>query len=616
MLDELLPYYERELGFLRDLSGEFASRYPKIARRLLLEGEQSEDPHVERLLEGFAFLAARIHRKLDDEFPEITQAFMDVLFPQYLRPSPSASILQLELDPTRPEVQGAYIVPRHCQVLSGEVQGVRCRFQTSLETSLWPVSVQSAKVEFGSNSEALRWAGAPAAITVELRTHGQIPWGSLKLDRLRFFLDGDAPITALLYELLCHRLKGIRVSDGRGDPHTTVMLPASVLRPVGFEASEALLGGDSRVFDGFRLLHEYFLYPDKFMFVELGGLDAAPLQHGRDGLVVQFLLERFGEGEVHSRMVDRLGPDNLRLGCVPIVNLFPHAAEPIRITHQEERYPILPDTRRPQAFEVYSVDRVARVEKREGPEEIREVPEFYSAGRREAGDQRFFWVSHRQQSTRANDKGTDMFLSLVDLAFEPVAPEQEVLSIDLTCTNRDLPEFLPFGGNASQQGDFLVPQLASVKRASLLRKPSRSHRSPLRKGLQWRLISHLTLNHLSLLARDMKALKEALNLYNFTDSQALRRQVNGVQSLTTKVITARLKDGSGLPVFVRGLEATVTLDETAFVGANLLLFAGILNRFLASFAPPNGFLAFKMKTLQHPDEVEAWPPQAGDRPWI
>lgn len=614
MLDELLPFYERELGFLRDLSGEFAQRYPKIARRLYLEGDQSEDPHVERLLEGFAFLAARVHRKLDDEFPEITEAFLDLLHPLYLRPSPSAAILQLELDPNKPEVQGRYTVPRHYQVLSPEVQTVRCRFRTTLRTDLWPISITGVKVELAQSSEALRRTGAAAAITVDLKTHGQLPWGTLGLDRLRFFLDGDTPMAALLYELLCFHSVGVKVSDGREDPARSITLPASRLRPVGFEPDESLFGDDLRIFDGFRLLQEYFLYPDKFLFVELDGLDAAVLQHDRDQLRIQFLLDRFGDGEAHHRLIDRIGPDTLRLGCVPIVNLFAHAAEPIRVTHRQDRYPVTPDARRPMAYEVHSIDRVVRAEREGDAERAMDVPAFYSTGLREPGDQRFFWVSHRKPSAKALDRGTDMELCLVDLGFQPVAPEQEVLSIDLTCSNRDLPEQIPFGGN-SKQGDFTVPQLAAVKRARLLRKASSSQRAPLRRGLQWRLISHLSLNHLSLLTQNLGPLREALGLYNFTGSQALGRQVQGIHSLSTRVTTARLR-GPGLPVFARGLEVSVTFDETAYVGANLLLFAGVLERFLSSFAPPNSFLAFKLQTLQHPDEVVAWPPRAGGRALI
>lgn len=612
MLDELLPYYERELGFLRDLSGEFAQRFPKIARRLAIEGDQCEDPHVERLMEGFAFLSARIHRKLDDEYPEITESFLDTLYPQYLRPSPSSAVLQMELDPAKPEIQGRYTIPRHFQVLAPEVQGVRCRFRTAFETHLWPVSVEAVRIELSQGSEQLRRTGAAAAVTVDLRTHGQLPWGDLGVDRLRFFLDGDTPLASLLYELLRFRLKGVRVSDGREDPDHCVTLPPSCLRPVGFEPDEAMLGGDLRFFDGFRLVQEYFLYPDKFFFMELEGLEARPLQHGRDLLRIQFLLDRFGDGETHHRLMDRIGPDFVRLGCTPILNLFPHAGEPIRVTHRQDRYPVVADARRPMGYEVYSVERVTRSE-RDGETEGNEVvPAFYAAGIREPGDGRFFWLTQRQRSVRANDRGTEMQLCLVDLGFRPVVPEQEVLSLDLLCTNRDLPELIPFGGSASTQGDFTVPLMAAVKRARLLRKPTASRRPPLRRGLQWKLVSHLSLNHLSLLSKGLAPLREALGLYNFSDSQALGRQIQGIRDLETRVVTGRLK-GPGLPVYARGIEVTATLDEMAFVGANIHLFAGILQRFLASFSPPNSFLTFRMKTLQHPEEVLAWPPRAGER---
>lgn len=615
MLEELLPYYERELGYLRELSGEFAARYPKIGRRLQINGDQCEDPHVERLIEAFAFLSARIHRKLDDEYPEITEAFIQVLYPHYTRPIPSATILQLTTDPEKPEITGRYTIPRHQTVLAPETQGVKCRFRTCCETQLWPVTLKSASLELAQNSEYLRTlTSAEAVITLELETQGNLSLAALRMDRLRFFLDGNPPLMHLLYELIFSRLAGVRISDGTDGPARVVTLPREAVRPVGFETEEGLLEFDARSFVGYRLLSEYFAFPDKFMFFDLTGLEHAKLLHPGSRLKIQLLLSRYGESEHHARLLQTLGTANFKLGCVPVVNLFEQPAEPIRVTHQQSSYPVVVDGRKPGAYEVYAIDSVVRVERTSAQESRQSVPPFYSIHHFSGEEQHpFYWYATRERSVRKNDKGTDLELTLVDLDFHPVRPEAEVLSLDLTCTNRDLPEGIPFGGTT---GDgFTVPSHAVVKQAVLLRKPTPSLRPPAKRGLQWRLISHLSLNQLSMVAHGKEALQEVLGLYNYTDSQAMAKQILGIADIRSRPITARVP-GKEFTSFARGIEISVTFDECQYVGSNLYLFACVLERFFAHFCPPNSFVKFRMFTRQQEGEVAQWPPRAGETTWI
>ena len=617
MLEELLPYYERELGNLRQLAGEFATRFPRIGRRLQIEGDQCEDPHVERLIEAFAFLAARIHRKLDDEYPEITEAFIQVLYPHYVRPIPSATILQFSLDPDRPELSGRHVIPRHQGVLSPEVHGVRCRFRTSCETVLWPIALAEARLELSQASEYLRTLGPAAAVlTLELATQGNLRFADLKLDRLRFFLDGHPPLMHLLYELLLTGLAGVRVSDGSEDPARAVRHPPAVLQPAGFAAEEALLDSDPRSFSGYRLLSEYFAFPDKFLFLDLAGLDHPKLLHPGKRLRIQFLLSDYGESERHVRLLETLGAENIKLGCAPVVNLFPQAADPIRVTHQQSTYPVVVDGRRPAAFEVHAIDSVTRIATQVSGESREEVPPFYAVRHFGSGTSSpFYWYATRERSTRKQDKGTEVELALVDLAFRSVRPGAEVLSLDLTCSNRDLPEAIPFGGTCGLPTGFTVPNQAVVKHAGLLRKPTPSLRPPPKRGFQWRLISHLCLNQLSLAAQGKEALQEVLGLYNPSESAAIARQIQGIVSVQARAATARLP-GKALVAFARGVEISVTFDETCYVGSCLFLFASVLERFFAHFCPPNSFVKFRMSTLQREGEVAQWPPRAGEMPLI
>ena len=609
MLEELLPYYERELAYLRQLSGEFAQRYPKIAQRLSVETDQCEDPHVERLIEGFAFLAARIHRKIDDEYPEISEALLQVMYPHYTQPLPSAAIVQMETDQAKPDLTGRCLIPRHHPVLSPPVHGVSCRFRTCYDVELWPLRVTQAKLEHTQASEYLRKLGAGAAvITLELEILGNLNFAALKVDKLRFFLDGEAPLMHLLYELLQARLLEVRVSDGSDDPAHVVKLGKAAVQPVGFNADEGLLDQDVRSFPGYRLLSEYFAFPDKFLFIDVQGLDALPLRHAGQKLVLQFFLDSYADSERHSRLLQTLSPANFKLGCTPVINLFRQAAEPIRLSHEQTTYAVAPDNRQPLSAEVIAIESVTRAEKTGRHESAELVPPFYSIEHANADrTQQFFWYATRERSTRDGDKGTEVELALVDLDFNPARPDAEVLSLSLLCSNRDLPEQIPFGGSNS---DFSLPNHSIVQRVKLLRKPTPSLRAPAKRGLQWRLISHLTLNHLSLAAQGENALKEMLTLYNYTDSAAVGRQIQGIAAINSRAATTRVS-GPAFTGFVRGTEIDLTLDESYFVGSGLYLFASVLERFFALYCSPNHFSRLRLFTKQQEDVVFTWTARAG-----
>lgn len=615
MLEQLLPYYERELTYLRELSGEFAQRYPKIARRLSLEGDQSEDPHVERMIEAFAFLTARVHRKIDDEFPQITEAFMQVLYPHYTRPFPSCTILQFEIDPDKPEISGRHTIARHHPAMSPSVNGISCRFRTCYQVDLYPLTLKSAQLQLARGSESLRRIApnAAAAITLEFETQGGLSIAQIKLDRLRFFLDGDPALMHLLYELLLVRSTHVRVSDGSDNAARMLELPASALAPVGFAPDESLLDYDERSFAGYRLLSEYFAFSDKFLFVDLKGLDAPSLQYDGTRLRVQIFLSSFPDSERHDRLAQTLSPNNFKLGCTPVINLFKHAAEPVRLSHQKVTYPVNVDSRRPLAYEIISIDSVTSVEKQGGQDCLHEVPPFYSIrhhAREE--DQRAFWYAMREASVREHDKGTDMEISFVDLDFTPLRPELEVLSIEATCSNRDLPMQLPFGGSSSgTHTDFTLPQISIVKRARPLRKPTPSMRPPVKRGLQWRLISHLSLNHLSIVSQGKEALQEMLALYNYTQSSTVARQIQGIDAIDSKPCTTRVS-GKHFSGFVRGMEITLTLDEQAFVGAGMVLFGSLLEQFFALYCGPNSFTRLILRSRQQEQEIAKWPARTGE----
>lgn len=617
MLESLLPYYERELGFLRELSGEFARRYPKVAGRLQLEGDQCEDPHAERLIQSFALLSARIHRKLDDEYPEIASSFLEVLYPHYLRPIPPTTIVQLESDPRRPEIAKRYVIPRHHVVNAPPVDGLTCRFRTCYPVHLYPLSLNQARLELTNASTHLRRIApdAAAVLTLELETHGDLDVADIELDRLRFFLDGEPGLMHLLYELLLAHTLHVRVGDGSEAPARTFDLPADTVAPVGFGPDEGLLEYGERSFLGYRLLTEYFSFPEKFLFLDIRRLDAVAPRLGGRTLVIQCLIDRYPDTERHQRLLNNLSAQHFKLGCTPIVNLFLQAGEPIRVSHQQASYPVSIDSQHPHAFEAIEIKRVVRVEKSGGVERSDEVLPFYAI--RHGGDlsasPRFYWHAARETSSRQHDKGTDLELHLVDLDFSPARPSAEVLSLEILCSNRDLPEQIPFGGSeGGLHTDFALPGHSVVKRVRLMRKPTASLRPPQRRGLQWRLISHLSLNYLSLVDGGEKALQEMLALYNFTDSPVTTRQIQGILAITSRPAVTRVS-GRDFAGFVRGTEVTMTLDEDSYVGGSVYLFASVIERFFALYSAPNSFTRLRVCTPQQQnEEVAAWPARAGE----
>ena len=616
LLESLLPFYEQELSYLRELSGEFARRYPKIAGRLQLEGDHCEDPHTERLIESFAFLAARIHRKLDDEYPEIVESLLEVLYPHYLHPFPSSSIVRFELDTTKPGIGARYTIERLHPVKAPPIGGVTCEFRTCYPVDLYPLALKQARLELTSGSAWLRQLApdAAAVLTLELQTPAGLTIDKIGLEKLRFFLDGEPALMYLLYELLLSRTLRVRVGDGSNDPGCTCVLPGASLAPVGFGRDEGMLEYDDRSFLGYRLLTEYFSFPEKFLFVDFLRLDEIAPRLTGNKLVIQCMLGSFPNTERHQRLMQSVSAQHFRLGCTPIINLFVQTGEPVRITHQRASYPVWVKHNKLNAFEVLKIKSVTRVEKTGRDERSDEVPPFYSICHGdEASASRFYWHASRDVSTRKDDKGTDVELHIVDLDFEPVRPAAEVLSLVLMCSNRDVPEQIPFGGGEKGKlSDFTLAGHSVVNRVRLLRKPTSSLRPPRRRGLQWRLVSHLSLNYLSLVEGGEDALKEMLALYDFSNSPVVRRQIQGIVSVASKPTVARVS-GPDFSGFVRGTEITLTLDESHYVGGSVYLFASVLERLFALYCAPNSFTRLRVRTIEQQNEdVAVWTARSGE----
>ncbi len=607
MRDELLLYYERELAFLRQMGADFAEKYPTIAQRLVLEPTRCHDPHVERILEGFAFLAARVHLKIEDEFPEITEAMLGIVYPHYIRPIPSMSIVEFFAEPGQ-NVAAGLKVPKDTVLYSRKVGGFECNFRTCYDTTLWPISVTAAEWKTPDRlTPPIKTNDAVAAVRVELRALGDTPFSKLPTASLRFFLNGEYNLVNALYELLSRNCVQIVVRDPTpGTRVRPVNIPPNSLRAVGFGEDEDTIPYPRRSFTGYRLLAEYFTFPEKFFFLDVENLRPA-LAGFKDRAEIVFLLSEFEMAERRQILEVGVSAKTFRLGCAPIVNLFQQTAEPILLDQRRFEYQIVPDIRRPNATEVFSVDQVLSINPQ--TQAVLHYDPFYSfrhGGGRDKGQ--VFWIANRRASTKRGDEGTDMFLTLVDKSSRQVFPDADTLTARITCTNRDLPSRLPFG---NEDGDFWIKEGgAAVKKIVCLKKPTNSLRPPVGRSALWRLISQLSLNYLSLVEEGKEALQEILKLYNFTDSAYSEQQIKGIAGVSSRKHFARVISENGI-TFARGVRVEMELDEEQFVGGGSYLFGSVLEHFLGLYTSLNSFSQLVAKSRQRRGLIHEWPPRAG-----
>lgn len=607
-MEDLLPYYERELAFLRRYSREFAQRYPKIASRLLLVGDVSEDPHVERLIESFALMGARISKKIEDDYPELTESLLEVLYPHYLRPFPSCSIARFDLGSVGAQLSEPVVIRRGTELTSRPVRGGACRFRTAYDVTLTPLHV--AAVSFSAVPQVPSSVRLPAKASAQITlwfevTHVQAALDGLNLGQVRVFVDGEPSFCAALRDALSLKVEQAWFEDGADGRWSR--LDGAVIQPVGLADEESLIDFPARSHPAYRLLTELFAFPEKFDFFDLDLRMAQ--RRGARRFALHLILRDVPADGAAARLLENLGAKNLLLGCTPVVNLFKQRAEPIRVTHAAVAYPVVADARRAWAYEVHAIDRVARVQQTPEGETTTEFRPFYSLRHGEVPDAtQHYWVARRDAAVAAHSPGYELELSIVDADFDPVAPQTDVLSLDLTCGNRDLPTQLAYG----VAGGDLTLEGGSVARCiALLRKPTAAVRFEAGHGARWRLISHLSLNHVSLLDGGVAALKEMLRLYDLPRSAISARLIEGLVALERRPAVAWLP-GRHFASVTRGVEVRLTIDEDHFVGTGISAFAQVLDRFFGLYVHANSFTQLVLLSRHSGEELIRCPARSGE----
>lgn len=618
----LLKYYNRELQHLREMGGEFAHEFPKIAGRLGLDGFECADPYVERLLEGFAFLAARVQLRIDAEFPRFTQHLFEMVYPHYLAPTPSMAIVQFTPDLTVGSLAAGFVIPRQCAIRSllGKGDTTACEYRTAHEVALWPLEL--TEVEYftrdSTSVEVPSVPGVKAGVRLRLKCTAGLTFDKLSLTSLPLFIRGSGAFAMHLYEQLIASSIAVVARPAERPAPWQHILDRGHVRSLGFEDEQALLPFGPRSFQGYRLLHEYFACPQRFMFVELTGLGPAVQRCAGNELDLVILLDR-----ADAELENYVGLENFDLFCTPAINLFPKSADRIHLSDQVAEHHVVPDRTRPMDFEVYQV--TSAVGYGTSADEEQPFMPFYAASDLRAGDEQMaFYTVHRlprvlstnqrKYGPRSSYIGSEVYVSLVDGREAPYRHDLRQLAVDTLCTNRDLPLQMPVGKSAT---DFTMELGAPVDSIRCLVGPTKPKPSPMfgDGDLIWRLVSHFSLNYLSLIETDEKqgaaALRDLLRLYGDSSEAPIRKQIEGVKTIVAKPITRRIPT-PGPITFGRGLEIVVTCDEAAFEGSGVFLLGATLDRFFAKYVSINSFTETVIHTIDR-GQVIRWPTRIGRR---
>lgn len=619
MDNRLLAYYNRELTYLRELGGEFARQFPKIAGRLGLETFECADPYVERLLEGFAFLAARVQLKIDAEFPRFTEHLLTMVYPHYLAPTPSMAVVKLFPNHRQGVLTEGFRVPRGSTLRSNTGRGEQtaCEYRTAHDVMLWPIEL--VNVTHTPYVGDLVTAPLPGkrplrgALRFRFRTVTGAAFSELSMNAVTLFFSGPEQISMRLYELVFAGAQALAVRDP-ASPNRPALVVDRPVRPVGFEDDEALLPYGAKSFQGYRLLHEYFVLPSRFQFVELCGL--APGVGACDGpeIEIAVLLDR------HEPSLEALvNPSHFEPFCTPAINLFPKRADRIHLSDRVHQYHVVADRTRPLDFEIHSLTEVTGYGTR--ADVRRDFQPFYACRERSAQQTAFYTVHREPRITasrtravgpRSTYAGSEVFVALVDGEQGPFYTDLKQLAVTALCTNRDLPLTMSLGAGKS---DFFLDSGAPVESIRCISGPSEPRPPSAWGSTSWRLVSHLSLNYFSLLESSERegvaAFKEILHLYADHGSPLLRQQIDGLRSISSSSIVRRLPAAQPL-AFARGLSIALECDETAFEGGSAFLFAAVLERFFSKFASINSFTETVLRSVQR-GELMRWPARIGGR---
>lgn len=625
MDQRFLEFYNQELKYIRESASDFGRAFPKIANRLNLNTVDVADPYVERLLEGFAFMSARVQRKLDAQFPEFSQNLQQIVYPQYQAPIPSQTIVEFEPDLQDESLQYGYSLPKGTQIRSvaSEQGPSNCRFRTCHDVTFWPLKLSEANYFDSSSSigddgwELLEGRSkVKAALKLQLTATAGLKVCELAIDELVFHATSTADIAGKTFEQLFAHCVGIQIRSisQDGDRAPSVSMPINSLNPYGFEDDQGMIPYVDRSFQGYRLLQEYFCFSRRFHFFSLSQVQEYIRDFESQQMEIVFLFDKSQAGL--NRNIDE---SSFSLNSVPVINLFPMKGDRAIVKPGTNDIHLVADRSRPMDFEIYSIEKMVGVEK-ESHEQLPVDPYYGNTKGVRLDEEAIYYAMKRkprllsekqkQVGTRSIYLGSETYIALVSNHKKMLHREISQIEVDLLCTNRDLPLHITLGSGPTDFTLDVAAPVLSIKCISEITEPKPALDA---SEQSWRFINQLSLNYLSLVGKDGKqgaeAVKKLLSLFVFSKNDGMLSQVEAVQSVLFSSVSKQILHNEQL-TYCRGIEINLTCDETAFEGAGLFLFASVLEHFFARYVSVNSFTQFVLHSVQR-GELKRWQPRLG-----
>lgn len=563
MIEELLPYYEKQLQEFGQQSREFAQKYPKIAQRLSLNQEQVDDPHIERLIQAFSLVAARIDKKLADSYEVFTRSLFEVMFPQYLKPFPACSVVSFEDTNKLKQLTEVHEIPKATLLKSRSFKGVQCEFTTTLPVRLLPITLNH--LDFKTHPGAHMHLNQNATLSFSFEIYPP----SLRLlinENLPIYLDAIANFPLQVLDSIFHA--STRFSLKIGNRMIDIANPFTV---IGFAESESLLPIDQHTHHAYRLLMEYFCFAEKFNYLnlDLSFLEHLAVKDSEFEILIHFKLNL--NDQVCIRNYSELNVANFKLFTTPVVNLFYKQAEPQKINHKQLEYPLLTDVHHPEFYQLYSIGKMSMIREKSNQDQIVVpiLPFFAMSHYHQHSEQYFYSLNPTQLQN--NSVGT--YYSIISKSLSPHSTRADFMSAQLLCCNKDLPyEALSQAKNVLNLNDSHL-----ARRALILKRPTKSYHFEQNKKEQWRIISHLSLNTLSLMKGDaISHIKELLALYNLPKSKENQQIIDAIKKIDFS-LTQKLVEAQPFPLFIRGIKVNLIIDSQIFKGHSLYIFTQLLS---------------------------------------
>ncbi|RKG49566.1 type VI secretion system baseplate subunit TssF [Acinetobacter cumulans] len=589
MIEELLPYYEKQLQEFAQQSRDFSNKYPKIAQRLSLNQEQIDDPHIERLIQAFSLVAARIDKKLDDSYEVFTRSIYEVMFPQYLKPFPASSVVSFEDINKIKTLTELHFIPRSTILKAKSVRGVQCEYATSYDTAIMPISLQN--IHFKTHPTAQMHLNHNATLSFVFDIFNK-SHRLLEQQHLPIYLDA---ISHFPLQVLDHIFrKGTHFSIKAGQESYDIANPFSLM---GFDEADGILPLDQHTHHAYRLLMEYFCFPEKFNFLKLNlnAISHLALEHSSFELQIHFKLNLNDQASI--RNYSELSTANFKLFATPIINLFKKQAEPQKINHKRMDYPLVTDAHHPDYFQAYSILKMNMVREKSAQDEVMHpILPFFAMSHYQHDQVKFFYSL---KTSGLNNKSQEMSYSIISKSLDPASTKSDFISTELLCTNRDL----PYESYNKDQNILTLNDSSLARRALMLKRPTQPFYFEQNKQEQWRIISQLSLNNMSLMKGDSVAhIKELLELYNLPKSKENQLIIDAIKEIDFS-LAQKLVNSKPFPLFVRGVKVKISLDLEVFRGFSAYIFSQLLSHVFNLRVNLNSFVDVEIYDVHTQQEI-------------